>query len=66
MNNVYTENFKNLSRDVIKNIAVKLNHTVAICKKNYIYSELIEYSLRNSISTTNPDKFLINFLKKKC
>ena len=66
MNNVYTENFKNLSRDVIKNIATKLNHTVAICKKNYIYSELIEYSLRNSISTTNPDKFLINFLKKKC
>ena len=66
MNNVYTDNFKKLSRDVIKDIAFKLNHTVAICKKNYIYPELIDYSLKNSISTSNPNKFLINFLKKRC
>ena len=54
------------SKEVIKDIAKKLNHTPAICKKNYLYTDLVEYSLTKSINTKNPEKYFVDFLKKRC
>ena len=58
---------KKKSIEVIKDIAVKLNHTPAICKKNYLYKDLVDYSLTKCIKIDkNPEKYLIDFLKKRC
>jgi len=54
------------SKELIKEIAVKLNHTPAICKKNYLYKDLIDYTFDHTIKTDNPNKYLIKFLKKRC
>ena len=32
----------------------------------YIYPELIEYSMNNIVNTSNPEKYLISFIEKKC
>ena len=56
---------KGLSQ-TIKKVACKLNHTPAVCKKSYLYPDLVEYSQKNKINTSNPSKFLIQFMEKKC
>ena len=47
-------------------VAVKLNHTPAVCKKSYIYPDIVEHSMNNEINTNNPEKYLISFIKKRC
>jgi len=53
-------------KEAIEQVAIKLDHTAAICKKSYLYDELMDYALEKGISTRNPDKYLIDFLQKKC
>ena len=53
-------------KNAITNVAGKLNHTPAVCKKSYLYNDLIDYSINNTISTSNPEKYLISFIQKKC
>ena len=54
------------SKELIKEIAIKLNHSVAICRKNYLYKELVDYSLDHKINPKKSDVFLINFLQERC
>ena len=54
------------SKELIKEIAVKLNHSPAICKKNYLYKDLTDYTSKHTIKTNEPGKYFIKFLEKRC
>mgnify|MGYP006155884381 CR=1 FL=1 len=54
------------SKELIKEIAVKLNHSPAICKKNYLYKDLTDYTSKHIIKTNEPGKYFIKFLEKRC
>ena len=54
--------------DVIKQVAEKLHHTPEVCKKNYIYTELIEFYKKdknkfNKFFESNIHKRFTEFLK---
>ena len=53
-------------KEAVSNVAVKLNHTPAVCKKSYIYPDIVEHSMNHEINTNNPEKYLISFIEKRC
>jgi DNA topoisomerase-1 len=59
---------KRISNQVVKIVAEELHHTPAICKKNYLMTELIDLYVENpekwkSSKSQNPDLFFTDFLK---
>lgn len=59
---------KRLSNQVVKQVACELHHTAAICKKNYLMTELIDLYVKKPDRwklgrNQSPDKFFVNFLK---
>lgn len=59
---------KRASNVVVKQVASELHHTPAICKKNYLMTELIDLYVNSpdkwkASKRLHPDKFFINFLK---
>ena len=57
---------KKALKEAIEQVAIKLDHTAAICKKSYLYDELVDYAQEKGISTQNPSEYLISFIKKRC
>tara|TARA_R100001163_G_scaffold64213_2_gene57928 strand:+ start:1925 stop:3238 length:1314 start_codon:yes stop_codon:yes gene_type:complete len=59
---------KKISNQVVKKVAEELHHTPAICKKNYLMTELTDLYVDNPSrwklgSKQKPDIFFTNFLK---
>ena len=67
---IKTVNNKVLDKKGIKNainqVAIKLNHTPAVCKKSYIYSDLIINAQCGRIKTNNPQQYFISYMKTQC
>lgn len=59
---------KRISNQVVKKVAEELHHTPAICKKNYLMTELIDLYVDDPVKWKNskrqsPDQFFTDFLK---
>ena len=57
---------KKTLKEAIGQVANKLHHTVATCKKSYLYTDLINLSLNIGIYTRDPNKYLIDLLQRGC